>query len=212
MKDETSQIEQRIRRYWYKDGIGEMMGGVMFLVLAAYFSLQQYLGDESFIGGMLQAGLVLLLIGGVYVGRRVVNSAKARITYPRTGYVEYRTNSRNAFLMRVLAALTAMTVASVSIIVVRRFDSIDAMVAVTGLLVAVIFAVKQGLTSGLGRFYFMSALSIVLGGVLSVSGLVRGYNLGLFYGLMGLAFVISGGLTLKSYLRENPLPTEVGNE
>ena len=212
MKDETSQIEQRIKRYWYRDGIGEMMGGVMFLVLAAYFSLQQYLGDESFIGGMLQAGLVLLLIGGVYVGRRVVNSAKARITYPRTGYVEYRTNSRNAVLMRVLAALTAMTVASVSIIVVRRFDSIDAMVAVTGLLVAVIFAVKQGLTSGLGRFYFMSALSIVLGGVLSVSGLVRGYNLGLFYGLMGLAFVISGGLTLKSYLRENPLPTEVGNE
>ncbi len=212
MKDETSQIEQRVKRYWYSDGIGEMMGGVMFLVLAAYFSLQQYLGDESFIGGMLQAGLVLLLIGGVYVGRRVVNSAKARITYPRTGYVEYRTNSRNAVLMRVLAALTAMTVASVSIIVVRRFDSIDAMVAVTGLLVAVIFAVKQGLTSGLGRFYFMSALSIVLGGVLSVSGLVRGYNLGLFYGLMGLAFVISGGLTLKSYLRENPLPTEVGNE
>lgn len=212
MKDETSQIEQRVKRYWYSDGIGEMMGGVMFLVLAVYFSLQQYLGDESFISGILQAGLVLLLIGGVYVGRRVVNSAKARITYPRTGYVEYRTNSRNAVLMRVLAALTAMTVASVSIIVVRRFDSIDAMVAVTGLLVAVIFAVKQGLTSGLGRFYFMSALSIVLGGVLSVSGLVRGYNLGLFYGLMGLAFVISGGLTLKSYLRENPLPTEVGNE
>ena len=105
MKDETSQIEQRIRRYWYSDGIGEMMGGVMFLVLAAYFSLQQYLGDESFISGMLQAGLVLLLIGGVYVGRRVVNSAKARITYPRTGYVEYRTNSRNAefpeFLIKI---------------------------------------------------------------------------------------------------------------
>ena len=52
MKDETSQIEQRIRRYWYSDGIGEMMGGVMFLVLAVYFSLQQYLGDESFIGGI----------------------------------------------------------------------------------------------------------------------------------------------------------------
>ncbi|MBK7453585.1 MAG: hypothetical protein IPJ46_07660 [Anaerolineales bacterium] len=69
MKDETSQIEQRIKRYWYRDGIGEMMGGVMFLVLAGYFSLQQYLGDESFIGGILQAGLVLLLIGGVYVGR-----------------------------------------------------------------------------------------------------------------------------------------------
>ncbi|MBK8419827.1 hypothetical protein [Candidatus Villigracilis saccharophilus] len=212
MKDETSQIEQRIRRYWYKDGIGEMMGGVMFLVLAAYFSLQQYLGDESFISGILQAGLVLLLIGGMYVGRRVVNSAKARITYPRTGYVEYRTNSRNAVLMRILAAFTAMTVASMSVFVARKFDSIDAMVAVTGVLVAVILMVKQGWGSGLGRFYFLSAASLVLGGILSVSGFVRGYNLGLFYALMGIAFLISGGLILKRYLNENPLPVESVNE
>ncbi len=212
MKDETSQIRQRVNRYWYSDGIGEMMGGVMFFLLAVYFSLQQYLGDESFIGGLLQAGLVLLLIGGVFVGRRVVNTVKARITYPRTGYVEYRTNNRNAVLMRVLAAFTAMTVASISIFVVRRFDSIDAMVAVTGVLVAVILMVKQAWTSGVGRFYFLSAAALVFGGILSVSGFTRGYNLGLFYGLMGLAFVISGGLTLKRYLNDNPLPTEAGDE
>ena len=212
MKDETTQIRQRVNRYWYSDGIGEMMGGVMFFLLAAYFALQQYLGDESFIGGLLQAGLVLLLIGGVFVGRRVVNTVKARITYPRTGYVEYRTNNRNAVLMRVLAAVTAMTVASISIFVVRRFDSIDAMVAVTGVLVAVILMVKQAWTSGVGRFYFLSAASLVFGGILSVSGFTRGYNLGLFYGLMGLAFVISGGLTLKRYLNDNPLPTEAGDE
>ncbi len=212
MKDETSQIRQRVNRYWYSDGIGEMMGGVMFFLLAVYFSLQQYLGDESFIGGLLQAGLVLLLIGGVFVGRRVVNTVKARITYPRTGYVEYRTNNRNAVLMRVLAAFTAMTVASISIFVVRRFDSIDAMVAVTGVLVAVILMVKQAWTSGVGRFYFLSAAALVFGGILSVSGFTRGYNLGLFYGLMGLAFVISGGLTLKRYLNDNPLPTEDGDE
>jgi len=212
MKDETAQIEQRVRRYWYSDGIGEMMGGVVFILLAAYFSLEQYLGDESFIGGLLQAGFVLLLIGGVFAARRVVNMVKARITYPRTGYVEYRANTGNAVLMRVLAAFTAMIVASISIFVARRFDSIDAMVAVTGILVAVILIVKQGWSFGVGRFYFLSAASLVFGGILSVSGFARGYNLGLFYALMGIAFLISGGLTLKSYLRENPLPMEAGNE
>ena len=212
MKDETSQIEQRVKRYWYNDGIGEMMGGVMFFLLAVYFSLQQYLGDESFIGGLLQAGFVVLLIGGVFAARRVVNMVKTRITYPRTGYVEYRTNNGNAVWMRILAALTAMTVASISIMVVRKFDSIDAMVAVTGVLVAVILMVKQAWTSGLGRFYFLGAASLVFGGILSVSGFARGYNLGLFYALMGFAFVISGGLTLKSYLRENPMPVEAGDE
>ncbi|MBI5353061.1 MAG: hypothetical protein HZB50_10525 [Chloroflexi bacterium] len=212
MKDETSQVEQRVKRYWYSDGIGELMGGGMFFLLAVYFSLQQYLGDRSLVGGMLQAGFILFLIGGVFVGRRVINIVKTRITYPRTGYVEYRTNNKNANLMRLLSFGVAMTVAMVSVFVVRRFDSIDAMVAVTGVLVAVIFTVKQGLTSGVGRFYFLSATSLVLGGLLSMSGFARGYNLGLFYGLMGIALAISGGLTLRRYLQENPMPTEAVNE
>lgn len=212
MKDETSQIEQRVKRYWYRDGIGELMGAGMFLLLGLYFSAQQYLGDQSFVGGLLQSGFVVILIGGVFLTRRLVNVLKARVTYPRTGYVKYRTNNRHANLMRVLSAVVAMTVAMISIIVVGRFDMIDAMVAVTGVLVAVILSVKQGWSSGVGRFYFLSAASLVFGGILSVSGFARGYNLGMFYGLMGIAFAISGGLTLKRYLRENPLPAEAGNE
>jgi predicted membrane protein len=212
MKNETSQIEQRVKRYWYSDGIGELMGGGMFFLLGAYFSLQQYVSDQSFVGGLLQTGFVVILISGIFVTRRLINALKERVTYPRTGYIEYRTSNKNANLMRALTFVVAMIVAAVSLFVVRGFDTIDAMVAVTGLLVAVIFAVKQGLTTGIGRFYFFSAASLVLGGVLSVSGFARGYNLGLFYGLMGIAFVVSGGLTLKRYLSENPMPTEAVNE
>jgi len=212
MKDETSQIEQRVKRYWYSDGIGELMGGGMFLLLGLYFSAQQYLDGQSFVGGLLQAGFLVILIGGVFLNRRLVNVLKARVTYPRTGYVEYRANTGNTILMRVLAAVVAMMVAMVSIFVTRKFDMIDAMVAVSGVIVAIILIVKQGWSFGVGRFYFLSAASLVFGGVLSVSGFARGYNLGLFYGLMAIAFVISGGLTLKRYLRENPLPAEVANE
>jgi hypothetical protein len=211
MKDETSQIEQRVKRYWYSDGIGELMGGAMFFLLGAYFSLQQYVGDQSFVGGLLQAGFIVVLIGGMFLARRLIIALKTRVTYPRTGYVEYRVNTKNARSMRLLTAVVGMTVAMVSIFVVRRFDRIDAMVALTGLLVAVVFIVKQGLTTGVGRFYFLSAVSLVLGGILSVSGFDRGYNLCLFYGLMGLGFAISGGLTLKRYLHENPLPAEAVN-
>jgi hypothetical protein len=212
MKNEISQIEQRVKRYWYSDGIGELMGAGMFFLLGLYFSAQQYLGDQSFIGGLLQAGFVVILIGGIFLTRRLVNVMKARVTYPRTGYVEYRTNTKNANLMRVLSVVVGITVAMIAIFVARRFDMIDAMVAVTGVLVAVILIVKQGWSSGVGRFYFLSAASLVFGGVLSVSGFARGYNLGMFYGLMGIAFAISGGLTLKRYLRENPLPAESANE
>jgi len=212
MKDETSQIERRVNRYWYSDGIGELIGGGVFFLLAAYFALQQFLGEQSFVGGLLQAGLILALIGVMYIGRRVVNTLKARITYPRTGYVEYRADARNANLRRVLALLTGMAVAALSVFVANRFNMIDGMVAVTGVLVAIIFMVKQGWISRLGRFFYLSAVSLVSGGILSVSGFPRGYNLGLFYALMGVALALSGGLTLKNYLRENPFPAETGNE
>jgi len=45
--------------------------------------------------------------------------------------------------------------------------------------------------------------------VLAVSGLPRGYNLGLFDALMSISFAISGGLTLKKYLDANPLQTDL---
>ena len=205
MKDETAQIEQRVKRYWYNDGIGELMGGGIFLLLALYFSAQQYLGDRSFAGGLLQAGFVVVLIGSAFLARRLIGWLKEQVTYPRTGYVEYRSGGRNIRLMRVLSAGIAMLVAMAAIFITRRFNTIDAMTALTGLLVAVILIVKQGWASGIGRFYFLSMVSVALGVGLSISGLAQGYNLGLYYGLMGIAFAVSGGLTLMKYLRENPL-------
>ncbi|MBI5842053.1 MAG: hypothetical protein HZB19_18355 [Chloroflexi bacterium] len=212
MKDEISQIEQRVKRYWYSDGIGELTGGGVFLLLGLYFTAQQYFGDESLAGSLLQTAFIVILIGALFLGRKLINFLKARVTYPRTGYVEYRQSGRNAILMRVLSAVVAMIVAGAAILITRRIDAIDSTVALTGILVGVILVVNQGWSSRMGRFYFLSAASFVLGGVLSVSGLPRGYNLGLFYALMAIAFAVSGGLTLKHYLRENELPLETGNE
>jgi hypothetical protein len=211
VNNDFSNVERRIRRYWYTDGIGELIGGGMFLLLGLYFSTQQYFGDQSLVGAILQSSLILVLIGGIFIGQRVINHMKARVSYPRTGYVEYRTNE-NILWRRILTVAIGMGVAMASVVIARRFDAIDSMVAVTGVLVAVILLVKQGWSSGVGRFYVLSAFSLILGIVLSVSGLASGYNLGVFYGLMGIAFAVSGGLTLRRYLQENPIPAENQNE
>jgi hypothetical protein len=113
--------------------------------------------------------------------------------------------------MRILSGFVAMAVAVAAVIIARRIQSIDSMVAITGVLVAVIFLIKPGLSSGVARFYFFSLLALALGGALSVSGFASGYNLGLFYGVMGLTFMISGGLVLRHYLSENPMPVGAEN-
>jgi hypothetical protein len=210
MQTNFSDIEQRVKRYWYTDGLGELIGGGMFLLLGIYFTVQQYFGDQSLVGIMLQSGFALILIGGMFMARRLINALKTRLTYPRTGYVEYSSRERNA-MWRIAAVVIGMLVAMLSIVITRRIDSIDSMVAVTGILVGVILLAKQGWSSGVPRFYGLSAASMILGVVLSMSGLPRGYDLGAFYGLMGTAFVASGSLTLRRYLKENPLPAEESN-
>jgi hypothetical protein len=210
MNQDVSNVEQHVRRYWYVDGIGELIGGGVFLLLGLYFCAQQYFGDRSLLGGVLQSGFILIFIVGMLLARRLINALKTRITYPRTGYVEYQ--QKDGIQRRTFAMAVAIVIAVVSVMIARRLDSIDAMVAITGVLVAIILVVKQGWSAKVGRFYILSFLSLVLGVALSISGLGRGYNLGAFYGLMGTAFVVSGAITLARYLRENPLPSENQND
>ena len=212
MNNNLSDIEQRVKRYWFTDGIGELMGGGLFLLLGVYFAAQQYFGDHSLVGGILQSGFIILVIGGAFTGRWAIHQVKARVTYPRTGYVEYRVRDKNNMRRRIFVFAVAMGVAMSGIFIARSITVIDSMVAWTGLLVSVILLFNQGWAYGVSRFSALSAVALILGIVLSVSGFARGYNLGLFYGLMGITFAISGGLTLRRYLHENPLPVEDSNE
>ncbi|HEX5839252.1 MAG TPA: hypothetical protein VFY26_15555 [Anaerolineales bacterium] len=211
MHTNFSDVEQRVKRYWFSDGIAELSGGGMFLLLGIYFALQQFLGQDSTVGGLLQASLALMMIGGAYFSRRLINSLKTRITYPRTGYVEYQTDPKAARSRPILVMLLAFAVSALSIAFVRMFQSFDSMVAVTGVVVGLILVLLRAKVSGLARFYILGAVSMIIGILLSVSGLPNGYSLGLFYGLMGVCFMISGGLTLQHYLSENPLPAEERN-
>jgi hypothetical protein len=212
MKDNLADVEGRVRRYWFTDGIGELMGGALFLLLGLYFAAQQYVGEKSPVGVILQSGFIVLVIGGMFVGRWMINQLKTRVTYPRTGYVEYRVKDKNSVRRRTIAFALAMAVAMFAIVITRNINTIDSMVALTGLLVSAILLFNQGWAHGVGRFYVLSAVALILGIVLSVSGFARGYNLGLFYGFMGICFIISGGLTLRHYLSENPMPVEESNE
>ena len=156
--------------------------------------------------------MVLVMIGGAYGVRWLVNTMKSRLTYPRTGYVEYRVNEKDAKIRRYVVAAAAMIIAIASIVLVDYIRGLDSMVLITGVLVGIIFIALRGNSSGLKRFYVLGGLAIVLGIVLAYSKLPQVYSLALFYGLLGVAILISGGLVLQRYLAENPPISENGNE
>jgi hypothetical protein len=211
-KNVIKQVEQRVKRYWYTDGIAELASGGMFVLLGLYFGIQGYFGEASLVSVILQVSLALLMIAGAFGVRRLVKALKARLTYPRTGFVEYRVNEKDTKVRRYVIAGVAMIIAILSIVLNDYIRSLDSMVLITGLLVGVIFITLQGRSSGLRRFYALGGLAIVLGVALSFSKLPQAYTLALFYGLIGVVILASGALVLRHYLNENPLPVEKAHE
>jgi hypothetical protein len=211
-KDDMNQVERRVKRYWYTDGIAELASGGMFILLGLYFGVLGYFQEGSLISVILQVSMVLVMIGGAYGVRWLVNTMKSRLTYPRTGYVEYRVNEKDAKIRRYVVVAAAMIIAIASIVLGDYIRDLDSMVLITGVLVGIIFIALRGNSSGLKRFYVLGGLAIVLGIVLAYSKLPQVYSLALFYGLLGVAILISGGLVLQRYLAENPPISENGNE
>ena len=211
MNNNFSDVEQRVKRYWFKDGIGELAGGGLFLMIGLFFAGNEWLPQNSLARTLLDSSLILILIGGMFIARWLINLLKTRLTYPRTGYVEYPPSKKNTPSRRVLTAVIAMSVSILMILFGRVTDSFNWIPGFTGLVVGAILIATQAQGGGM-RFYILGGLSIIFGLVLSFSSLSEAYSLGLFYGLTGVTAMISGGLTLARYLRENPMPVESNNE
>lgn len=207
MKD----VERRVKRYWYSDGIAELASGGMFLLLGLYFGVLGYFEEGSLVSVILQVSMVLVFIGGVFGVRWLVNTLKSRLTYPRTGYVEYRAKDGDTRKRRWVIVGSVMVITAVSVLLVDYIRVMESIVFITGSLVGVIFIALRGKSSGLKRFYALGGLAIVLGLALAYSGLPQIYTLTLFYSLLGIAILISGGLVLRSYLAENPPQSENDN-
>jgi len=210
--NDMEQVEKRVRRYWYTDGIAELASGGLFLLLGMYFGVLGYFEEGSLVSIILQVSMVLVFVGGAFGVRWLVNTLKSRLTYPRTGYVEYRVKDGDTKKRRWVIVISAIVISAASIVLIDYIRGMESMVFITGLLVGVIFIALRGKSSGLRRFYVLGGLAIVLGLALAYSGLPQIYTLPLFYGFLGIAILISGGLVLRCYLAENPSQSEMDDE
>ncbi|MEX2161671.1 MAG: hypothetical protein WD751_07110 [Anaerolineales bacterium] len=208
---DVKDLEKRIRGYWHQDGLGELAGGLIFLLLGVYFAVVEFLGESSQWGGLLQAGLVLVLLGLMVLGRRLIAALKARFVYPRTGYVEYRREAGTR-QRALLAGFAGAVFAAAAVAVSAALDSTDWVVALTGLLGGFILVFLSAKVSRAGRFILMAMLSVALGLALSFTGLSTGYALGAYYALMALVFAVSGTLVFLRYMKENPKPEGTSHE
>ncbi len=212
MADEIQRSQLRALQYWYVDGTFEMGMGGLCLLLAAYFYFQDVLRG-TLVGEMLAPAFLLVVIGGGWLINRFVRRVKERITFPRTGYVAYRSRQETRRGVRIAFAggLGMLIAAFIGWLVVHSPSALDWMPLLTGFLFGVVLLLFAWRIR-LGRFSLLALLSLALGIALSILNMEEWSGVTLYYGAMGLLLVLTGACVLRSYLRQNPAPEDPPDE
>ncbi len=195
-----ARIDRAMRRpwqYWYVDGLAEMAMGAVFAALGLVFLVEARLPEGPVLTLVSMFGPLVSVLGVGLVGRRVVVAAKARLTYPRTGYVAYRRQGRNR-----LAARFALGLAIGALVgSLAALPSLQAWIpAIIGLIIGGVHF-YLGFRLDLSRFYLLAAASAALGTLVSLGGFGDLPGGAAYFVGIGLADSLSGAITLGAYLR-----------
>lgn len=212
MRDELDKIAQRTQAYWFVDGLAEMMVGCIVGLIALLFLIDGTAPEGSPLHLASSLGLAPVILIGGWAGGRIVTAIKARITYPRTGFVSYpRKRGRRLATVAFAAFVAALAVAAVMVLAAVSKSMPSLLVLAQGAIGAAALA-YLGSSMDLRRFYVLAVLSIAFGIAGAATGLGDILGDALYFGLMALALIASGALTLRVYLRDAPPPAAAGED
>ena len=199
---DLGEIERRPAKYWNADGLPEVMMGLVWVLWGTAWLVGESLprgGAWNTYWMFTPALLALSGVASVWATKKL----KARITFPRGGYVEWKEPTRT---QRVLAATIAMvTAALLAALVVRaRAQGTERVApAVFGVLLSLGFVVAS-LTQRAPHMLALAGVALTLG--LAFGALDLGWqSMNWMMVALGLATILSGSLRLGMFLKRNPL-------
>lgn len=199
---DLEEVEGRSRRYWSMDGLPELMMGAMWIFWGAALLIGQSLPKNWLWGVYWLATPAVLCLSGfatIWATKRL----KARLTFPRTGYVEWKEPGWGVHLAAALVALAAAA-ALAALIVTGRTGGMEQVTAPgVGLLLCLAFLVAS-LKQKAPHLLALSAAALTLG--LAFGAARMGWNaINWMFLTLGGASAVLGGIRLALFLRKHPL-------
>src|ERR1039457_356780 len=218
--DPVGSLLERPKRYYNIDGVAELGGSVMCLGYALLLWLEIHSSASSVWHRISFLAFVGLMLAGHY-GTKAI---KTHITYPRTGFVEYRRSYRQ--LTTIIAVALGALVPVGLVIASRRHWDISTPASLFGLFFAAAYAyqiarpvrwkwvVVWAMTLSSLVIAFLPASSFdALADDSWVTHPVRTKLVGtILLSLMiyGTMLLVSGGISLWLYLRHTQAPAQEG--
>ena len=214
--DQVENLVARPRLYYNIDGLGELGGGVLSLGIALLLSLPA--------NSVWHKASWFLFFGLALAIRYAIEAIKTHITYPRTGFVEYRKGDR--WRTPIVSAAAAALIPVSLVVAVRRHWDITSLASLAGLIFAAAYAYNIARAV---RWKWVIACAIALGSLaisllpaetlaaMAHDSLATHPVLAKLCGVMvasfltyGAMLLISGGISFWFYIRHTQAPPQEG--
>jgi hypothetical protein len=208
----TENTLNRAYAHWLKDGLFEIGLGILFAGVGTLRAIIHFAGEKSAAYYWLSAGLLLIMIGVAWGGKRFGNALKERITYPRTGYMAFKPYNYNYKRILVLFIFAGVLGGVVGVLATQpNQQEIGGIVPITQGIVGAIVFTYAAQRIEVKRLYYLAVFSLGIGLVIGALGVGVVLGLSFFYLSIGLAMVVSGCVALVKYLRSHE-PVDLNGE
>lgn len=200
------EILNRPKAYYNIDGVGELGMGFFLLGYVLLAWLQGNTAKDSFWNQMYGFAIYFgLMLSIIHYGSKAI---KTYITYPRTGFVEYR--RRDKFWRAIMGAVVGALVPIAIVVALRSHWDITASVTSFGLLCAACYA--WGIVRTV-RWKWVVVCLVAAGSIAipalpaDLVGSLANHPWLFFLLFCGAMLAVSGGVSLWLYVRHTQAPT-----
>jgi hypothetical protein len=169
MKSNIELAVQRARGYWFVDGLGEILSGIVLALLATVFFFRAQVQNAEQVFSVLNAKDTILILG-LSLGMALIVWLKQKITYPRTGYVEPRLENFGARLQKYwkgIALIIGAPIVLIALMLLFPWAHAGLFYGITWIPAAIgfgfgVFMLAQANQTGLKRFRILGYLDFTL--------------------------------------------------
>lgn len=199
-----SEIERRPSKYWNVDGLPELMMGLLWVVWGSSWLFGQSLQRGTLWNMYWLFTPALLALSGV-ASVWATKKLKARITFPRAGYMEWKEPTRGQRLATAAVAMIAAALLAALIIRARVHGVEQVAPLAFGVLLSLALVVAS-LSQRAPHMLALAGVALALG--LAFASLNMGWESTnwILIGL-GIATAIGGAIRLNIFLKRYPLET-----
>jgi hypothetical protein len=193
-------------RQWSLNGFDELVSGLFFCALAAIYLPSHALLKATLFGeryAMIAPYLQMACCLAMVVA---VKRLRAKLIFPRTGYVEFRRPTSQKWMMVAVYFVSLGLIVAIFAVARWRLQFPDMSRAAGPALALILVAcfVSGGITYKLPHFLWLGGFALVLGAATYIAGAKREGMLWVTLGI-GAAMAVSGAVRLRGFLRTHPI-------